>query len=158
MSNQLSIFKKRPLSEIAEYIDTGGHNVIWPPAFTASTGTWLAFIDDLQVGDYILVNTSNALNNSVDYLISVAAGTYNHTIIYQKDNVSGIVSFLFNDVELFTIDFYSSPLVRNVVTTTIDIIVPTDGLLKLTQKITGKNVSSGGYYGIFSHVVFHRKL
>lgn len=97
-----------------------------------------------------------AINDEINFDVSLAKGTWIVTILSATTNSFGIVSVQFDEVEKGTIDLYTSSLVPNVRSSVTGIAVPTTGKVRLKLKVTGKNASSSNYYAYLQHIQLKR--
>lgn len=123
-----------------------GHISIIPWAYGAVTqGTWVLARVTLQVINGWFTNSSNAINDQIDYYAYLAVGTYTLVLLHATSSDGGIITILLDTVSKGTIDCYSASVTYNLVNSTISFAVTTPGLKTLSFNMATKNVSSSGY-------------
>lgn len=91
--------------------------------------------------------STGAQNAEITWDIVLAKGTWNITIIGQKNSDRGIISIQFDSVERATLDEYSDPYTPLSINTATGIVVPVTKKIELKLKMATKNGSSSAYAG-----------
>ena len=102
------------------------------------------------------VESSGADGDYLDFDVLVPAGTWNFTLIHNRNLNHGIYSIQFDLVEQGTIDGYYASNSPNTYSTLTGIVVPVNKKFVLRIKISGKNASSSGYFGSIQEIHFRR--
>ena len=117
-------------------------------------GTWITTVYSAALGNGFRYNSTGALNNSIEFDVVLAPGTWElrWTVIYDTEN--GIVEVALDDGSggwylgnIATVDLYGSLSANQVWTSPTFTIYGTETIRRsLRFKVTGKNASSSGYF------------
>jgi len=116
------------------------------------------------------IASSGAQNDSVSFLVALAAGTYSLIVAYVTGTSQGIHQFsLSTDNSTFTalnaspynasastIDAYVNPGAANNFTTITGITIATNGVYVLRDRMETKNASAASYIGTLQHLQLNR--
>jgi hypothetical protein len=103
-------------------------------------------IDSGAIGN-ATIRTDGTQNALISWPVVLAAGTWTVSLIHCTNVANGIYSVQFDGVEKGTIDGYSNPAVKNVISTVTGITVATTAKITIMLKMATKNGASAGYYG-----------
>jgi hypothetical protein len=96
--------------------------------------------------------SSAAQNDSVEWNVSLAAGTWDVELLHTTLNTNGIYHVSLDGTEVGTIDSYSASQTPSVRSTIAGIEVSRTGVHEFQLKMASKNVSSSQYYARLQHV------
>jgi hypothetical protein len=91
-------------------------------------------------------------NRYISWPVVLSAGTWTFQMFHHQAYNRGIYSIQLDDSEKGTIDGYNSTEIFNVVNTITGITISTTKKYILKIKMTSKNPSSSGYYGVISGI------
>ncbi len=98
--------------------------------------------------------SSAAQNDSVEWDISLAAGTWEIELLHTTLNTNGVYHVMLDGNEVGTIDSYSASQTASVRSTITGVEVVRTGRHELQLKMASKNASSSQYYARLQHVQF----
>lgn len=139
--------------------DTGdGTILILPWNYSSITqGTWSIVISSAYWYNAYFFNSSNALNDQIDYKIYVPRGTYTVSFLGLIANY-GYIGLLLDSVLVAALDTYgSSTVICGLGRAWPDpIFVSTTGVHTLSFKIIGSGVLGATYYFLPTHLLVQR--
>jgi hypothetical protein len=120
----------------------------WIPAFHSTgqlgwpdSGNTIA---NIPYGGYS--NSDGNQNSARWWDLNLMAGTYAFDMWYSKAGNRGIFSVQIDGKEVGTIDGYNSTFVANITTTISNIVIPFNGIHRISLVMASKNASSTLYY------------
>lgn len=120
----------------------------------SSGGGWVAGGNYAAGGTWI---TDGAMNNYVEWVDWLEAGTWTMHVLFTKASNGGVVTPSIGGSDLATIDQYAaSSVVYNAVATFAGISIGTSGTTTIRFRAASKHASSSGYYIRVSVVEFVR--
>jgi hypothetical protein len=139
--------------------DTGdGTILIWPWAYSAvvaGTWTWTASSSYSYNGYWI--NTSNALNDQLDYRVWLSKGIWIFALQCIWTTSGPRLGVYIDDVLTTSIDTYNGGTGQTIeVAAPYDLLITTTGLKKMSVKVIGRHPSCGYYYAYMSHIILRR--
>jgi hypothetical protein len=102
-------------------------------------------VDPLQIYNFTARQTAEAINDTFQNVVTLAAGTYTLTVVCAKTSASGIITWYLDENLIGTTDLYNAATVRNVELQVSGIDIETGGLHQLTGEVGSKNASSSSY-------------
>lgn len=119
--------------------------VLWTEGVVSAGNAIAQFVDASQGLNTYWAQSAPAINDEVVFSVLLQAGTYDLTIVGQRQSASGIQHWIIDGAEdAQTIDMYNSGLTVNY-TATISIVIASSGLHEIKCKISTKNGSSSNY-------------
>lgn len=131
-----------------------GHISIFPPSYSATSGTWGFSAQSSTYLGWYFVNSSKADGNYIEYKVYLAVGTYTFLLVSPKNTDGGKVDVYFDASKLGTINLYNASLVWNQRSTITSISVTTPGIKTLKLLLNGKDGSQ--YYCYFNYIALWR--
>lgn len=112
-------------------------------------GTWTTVVDTACVYNARL-SSDGAQNNSLDYSVTLAVGTWTIELLHTTNSDSGIYTIQLDDgagvfTTVGTIDAYTASITRNVLASVTGVVVTTFRKRTLRILVSTKNVSSSNY-------------
>ncbi len=142
---------------IGQLEDVSTSVLIFPSLFSEIVqGEFSSLNDSRHYFSLKFSNDSDTDGDQVDYTTYLNAGTYTFKLIHVVNTNLGIVKLLLDDVEKASIDTYAGVLARNYITTVPNIVVAEAGIVKVSLKIDGQNVSATGYKMNISAIYFNK--
>jgi len=137
-------------------ISAGGGDGQWIPVIMYSAIIQGTFAINQDATNYwnlsMFQNTSDAVNDEINYSVWLNAGTYTFDILHSKGTNNAIITAYIDADSVGTIDTYNAATQYNQRGTLTGFVVATSGLKTLKIKSTSKNGASTGYkqqlYGI----------
>lgn len=129
-----------------------GHIVLLPPSSTVIQGTWVWNAYASQLAGFAYNNITWALDDEIDFLLWLAAGTYTFQLFGCTDGNSGIAEVSLNAAVIGSLDFYSAAMTYNVKKTIAGAAVATSGLYTLKLRMHTKNGAALHYWLALSFV------
>ena len=134
-----------------------GFITVWPWNYSAIiAGTWAWGDNTNQMYDGAWYDSSTADQDQIDYIVSLAAGTYTFSVLTITSNAYGIMDVLIDGASVGTIDLYTLAAAYNVIKTITGIVVATSGLKTISILANGKNGSSSDYTLTYNNFVLFR--
>ena len=138
-----------------------GHITIVPHAFDSVTkGDWILSTNTSQVLNGFIANSGGspaaADLDRINYKVFLAKGTYTVSILTVNNTDEAILDLLIDGVSKGTSDNFSASLIFNVITNFTGIVITTSGLVELSIKVNGRNVSSSNWVIAFSSISLYR--
>lgn len=118
-------------------------------SWKSKAGTWVVYPNLAW-----FYNSSNAVNNYLEYDVYMHPGTYDFYISMPTYTDRGIVDILIDGVSKGTIDQYSASPNESNQGKISGIVVASGGFKTVKFNVSGKNVSSGGYIILFRDAIF----
>lgn len=146
-----------------DYIWGGAAWVLYPSLIQAYThvfstmyhaiiqGTWVIVTYGSIIFNTAFYNSSNAVNDEIQYKLYHKAGAYTIEIAGITDVDKGISTVSIDGVSQGTIDWYAASIVYNVLKT-LPVVFTTSGTHTINLKITSKNTGSSGYMIYLSYI------
>lgn len=125
-------------------------------AHYASEGTWALNTHANYLGGAAYENTSDAINDSITYMVAVPAGTWDLTVIGFEQDDKGITTVTLDGASLGTLDWYAGSGSRNEEKTITGFTVATAGIYPLKLDLLTKNASSSAYNLRLQHILLQR--
>lgn len=123
--------------------------ILHDPTVIQGTWAWADRPADLRTGRAVNNFGSNAINDQLDYYVTIPSGTYTFFLLADTAASHGIITLLIDDVSKGTMDTYAGdPGTDEVEHTITSINVATGGTKKISLKVTGKTGSQ--YYLIMN--------
>lgn len=124
--------------------------LIWGFAYNTQTaGTWAITYDANFLYAGYIYNSTNAINDQIDYKVYLSEGDYTVTQELRMGTTRAIVGLLIDGTLVSAMDTYQSSTINSKMTYPNPIHISTTGLKTLSYKILGQNGSSTGYYHYF---------
>lgn len=125
-------------------------NTNWDTLFTQTAGTasTIAYGGDEE--------STGAQNAARWWYLDIHPGTWDFSMVHTTAVNRGIYSIRLDDIEVGTIDGYSSPSVANVRSTVSGVKVTSGGRHKLSLVMASKNGSSSSYFGTVAAIQLRR--
>jgi len=118
-------------------------------------GTWALYIYITQfLAGWVYNEPGAALDDEIEYQLSLPKGYYNITFFGLKHTAGGIITYSIDGNDIQTIDLYAPATVWNHKETIHDVWIPTSGKHILRIKVRGKNVASSGYVSYMTYMTF----
>jgi hypothetical protein len=103
-----------------------------------------------------VLSSSGAQNDEIYWDIPLHAGRWRLGVVYQANTDAGIMTVTFDATTIVTIDTYSASSTLGNVSTTSNIRVAADGIVRLKVKMATKNASASAYKGYLHHISLMR--
>jgi len=118
-------------------------------------GTWVLYIYVTQfLCGWVTNYLGAALDDEIEYQLSLPKGYYNITFLGVKGPNAGIITYSIDGADIQTIDLYAAGVTYNHKETIHDAWIPTSGKHILRIKVRGKNVASTGYDCYMTYLTF----
>lgn len=98
------------------------------------------------------MQSSGAQNDSITFNVALTPGTWEVSLLHERDPDNGIYSVRFDGVEKGTIDGYAAAQTVNVISMVSGIDVPVAKQVALSLVMATKNASSSSYFGRIQHL------
>jgi len=122
-----------------------GHVCLMGMAYSAQPqGTWGITNNATSPYQTYWSNSSQALDDEIDYQVYLEAGTWTLVLLYAKNTTAGIIHFFLDATEIGTIDGYGS-LSYDERASITGIVVSTGALFTLKLQAHTKNASASAY-------------
>lgn len=124
------------------------HHPTWSSIDASSGVTYTRYQSNLRLGGGLGGHSSLADADDGDYIsfyVCLAAGTYTLTVLYDKDNLRGIMEASLDGSVIGTYDAYTAGTTFNAVASFTSVAVATDGVYTFKLALNGKNASSTDY-------------
>ncbi len=143
--------------QMTPYAHTNWNTVTSGSDYTVDSGA------DAQIFYGILDSTTSAQNNSVDFLVVLAAGTWDLECMAIKGTDRGIITYYLDlksgtpgTTSVGTYDLYNAASLYNQRATVTGISVAATGVYTLRLKMATKNASASAYQGGLQHLQLRR--
>lgn len=134
-----------------------GHITILPFAyFNIVQGTWAISPVAPQGLSITILNTSSANNDSIQWRVFLAAGTYTLCFFTITTDGRAILDVDIDAAEVASFDCYSGATIFNVIKRQTGIIVASSGVKLITTRLDGRNASSSAFLIDIVALVFWR--
>ena len=120
------------------------HTTILPFAYESKVGTYE------RLNYYLFYNTSNSVNDYLEFDTYLGTGTYTFILSYSKSSNGGILDVKLDGTNILTsVDCYGSASENKATATGVSVASGGFGK-KIRIIVTGKNASSTAYYSFWS--------